>query len=106
MKQRIGINTDSIFDTCVIVLTTLAFAVTLYPFIYIVAVSLSESRAVYEGRVFIVPVNPTLVGYRQVLRQDGLWTAYGNTIFYTVVGTFFNIAATTIAAYPLSRRKF
>ncbi|MBQ8953996.1 MAG: carbohydrate ABC transporter permease, partial [Clostridia bacterium] len=30
----------------------------------------------------------------------------GNTIFYTVVGTFFNIIATTIAAYPLSRRSF
>ena len=48
----------------------------------------------------------TLDGYRQVFKQNGLWTAYGNTLFYTTVGTVFNLAATTIAAYPLSRNRF
>ena len=32
--------------------------------------------------------------------------AYGNTLYYTAVGTVFNIVATTLAAYPLSRRSF
>lgn len=97
---------DRFFMTLVYMIAVFAFVVTLYPFIYVVAVSFSGSQAVYQGRVLLWPVEPTLDGYRQVVRQQGLWTAYGNTIFYTVVGTFFNIIATTIAAYPLSRRSF
>ncbi|HML46650.1 MAG TPA: carbohydrate ABC transporter permease, partial [Clostridia bacterium] len=69
-------------------------------------VSFSGSQAVYQGKVTIWPVNFTLAGYEQVFKQKNLWTAYGNTIFYTVAGTAFNLAATTIAAYPLSRRSF
>lgn len=40
---------------------------------------------------------------KQVLNQPDLWLKYGNTILYTVAGTLFNIVATTLAAYPLSR---
>ena len=107
-KKQSALNggSDRAFMTAVYVIAIFAFIVTLYPFLYVVAVSFSGSQAVYQGRVFLWPVEPTLAGYRQVAKQQGLWTAYGNTIFYTVVGTFFNIIATTIAAYPLSRRTF
>ena len=97
---------DRAFMAAVYVIAIFAFIVTLYPFLYVVAVSFSGAQAVYQGRVFLWPVEPTLAGYQQVMKQQGLWTAYGNTIFYTVAGTFFNIIATSIAAYPLSRRTF
>nr|WP_251035994.1 carbohydrate ABC transporter permease [Paenibacillus sp. ISL-20] len=32
--------------------------------------------------------------------------AYGNTIYYTVVGTFLSLLLTTLAAYPLSRKNW
>lgn len=106
MKQNINTNTDKLFYILVYIIAIIAFVITLYPFLYIIAVSFSDSQAVYRGEVYIWPVKPTLTGYQHVFKQKGLWTAYGNTIFYTVVGTVFNIVATTIAAYPLSRRQF
>ena len=97
---------DRVFMAAVYIIAVFAFIVTLYPFLYIIAVSFSGSQAIYQSKVFLWPVDPTLGGYQQVMKQKGLWTAYGNTLFYTVVGTAFNIVATTIAAYPLSRRTF
>ena len=105
-KNTLNGGSDRMFMTIVYLIAAFAFIVTLYPFLYVIAVSFSGSQAVYQGRVFLWPVDVTLSGYKQVAKQQGLWTAYGNTIFYTVVGTFFNIIATTIAAYPLSRRSF
>jgi len=109
LKQKRDMNpidSDKLFYAIVYLVAIIGFIITLYPFIYILAVSFSNSHSVYRGEVFLWPVNPTIAGYRQVFKQKGLWTAYGNTIFYTVVGTIFNMAATTIAAYPLSRRQF
>ena len=81
-----------------------AFLITLYPFLYILSVSISDAKAVYAGDVYLWPKGFSLSGYQQVLKEDGLWRAYGNTIFYTAAGTVCNIAATCVAAYPLSRR--
>ena len=103
-KQNVG--NDRLFYALVYIIAIFAFVITLWPFLYIVAVSFSGSHAVYQGEVFLWPVDITLDGYRQVFKQNGLWTAYGNTLFYTTVGTVFNLAATTIAAYSLSRNRF
>jgi putative aldouronate transport system permease protein len=107
MKRNVSIgSTDKLFYAMVYAIAIIGFIITLYPFIYIIAVSFSNSQAVYRGEVFLWPVKPTLAGYKKVFNQTGLWTAYGNTIFYTVIGTLFNMVATTIAAYPLSRKQF
>lgn len=37
--------------------------------------------------------------------MENIWTSYGNTIFYAVVGTAINIILTVLAAYPLSKRR-
>ena len=99
MKNK-HVGNDRLFYALVYIIAAVAFVITLWPFLYIIAVSFSSSQAVYQGEVFLWPVN------KQVMGQNGLWTAYGNTIFYTVVGTLFNLVATTIAAYPLSRSRF
>lgn len=106
MMKKQNDGNDRLFYALVYIIAIFAFVITLWPFLYIVAVSFSGSHAVYQGEVFLWPVDITLDGYRQVFKQNGLWTAYGNTLFYTAVGTVFNLAATTIAAYPLSRNRF
>jgi len=106
MKNAQGPGDDRLFYALVYTVAAVAFVVTAYPFLYILAVSFSSSQPVYRGDVFLWPVQPTLEGYRQVFSQKGLWTAYGNTLFYTVAGTACNLAATALAAYPLSRRQF
>ena len=106
MMKKQNVGNDRLFYALVYIIAIFAFVITLWPFLYIIAVSFSGSHAVYQGEVFLWPVDITLDGYRQVFKQNGLWTAYGNTLFYTTVGTVFNLAATTIAAYPLSRNRF
>ncbi len=97
---------DKVYLLAVYVICVLALIVTLCPFIYVLSVSFSGAQAVYKGKVFLWPVDPTIEGYRQVLKQKGFWQSYGNTFLYTFAGTAFNIIATTIAAYPLSRQRF
>ena len=104
--MRKSINADPVFFFLVWFISILAFFITLYPMVYVLAVSFSNSVAINRGEVWLWPIGFNLDGYRQVLSSDGIWLAYGNTFFYTVIGTVFNIIATVMAAYPLSRRSF
>ncbi|HHV97088.1 MAG TPA: carbohydrate ABC transporter permease [Clostridiaceae bacterium] len=76
----------------------------LYPLIYIVSASFSSAGAVNAGRVFLFPVDFSLQSYRAILQYKNVYIGYRNTIFYTVAGTFINIAITMMCAYPLSRK--
>ena len=106
MKNNGKSHSDQLFYFLVYLIAVIAFIITLYPFLYIIAVSLSGAQAVYQGKVFLFPVDFNIDGYKHVLGQKGLWGAYGNTLFYVTVGTAFNLVATTMAAYPLSRKNF
>lgn len=102
-KESLG---DKIFDIIVWILVLLAVLVCLYPFVYVVSVSLSSGMAVNRGEVVLFPVDINLDVFKMVMGYKELWTSYGNTIFYTVAGTFCNIVMTCLAAYPLSRKQF
>lgn len=107
IKSKIGRSRDDkIFDAVVMLVVTFIFIVMLYPLIYIVSASFSSARAVSTGRVFLWPVEPSVEGYRAVFENKDILGGYINTIFYTVFGTFINIAVTMMAAYPLARVDF
>ncbi|MEU8329272.1 carbohydrate ABC transporter permease [Micromonospora sp. NPDC048839] len=77
--------------------------VTLFPFLNIVARSLSEEAYIIAGKVSIVPRGFDLTAYK-LLMSDGLfWTNYRNTVVYTVVATLISIVLTTCYAYVLSK---
>ena len=76
---------------------------TLYPLVYVLALSLSSGVAATSGRVWLWPVEWTLAAHRHVV-QDGLfWRSYANTLFYTVAGTLTSLALIVPAAYALSK---
>ncbi len=93
----------SIFNT--IILLAIA-SITLYPFIYITSVSLSDTAQVVQGNVTLLPKGINFGAYLEVLKDTKIPRAYLNTIFYTVLGTFINLLVTSIAAYPLSKPDF
>ncbi|NLA74604.1 MAG: carbohydrate ABC transporter permease [Deltaproteobacteria bacterium] len=78
----------------------------IYPAIYIVSCSFSNAQAVVTGKVFLWPVKPTLKGYEAIFQNKDIMSGYGNTIFYTVVGTLLSVTLTMLAAFPLSQRSF
>lgn len=88
------------------ILMILLAIVILYPMIYVVSSSFSSGQAVASGQVFLLPVDFSLKGYELVFAYKQVWVGYRNAIFYTVVGTVFNLLLNTLAAYPLARRNF
>ena len=77
--------------------------VVLYPMVYILSASFSSPTRIAMGDVWLLPVDITLISYRTLVNYDYIWIGYGNTIFYTAVGTLINIAVTLMCAYPMAR---
>ncbi|HCS74246.1 MAG TPA: sugar ABC transporter permease [Clostridiales bacterium] len=98
-KYKIG---DSFIELLLIIGTL----ITLYPFIYIISMSISEPNAVLAQEVWLLPKGFSLGSYNMVFENKEIWTTYGNTIWYTVVGTIINVVFTLMGAYALSRKEF
>ena len=97
---------DRIFLAIVYLFLGWFVLVVLYPLIYVVSCSFSSPQDLVAGRVFLWPVNPGLQGYKAVLGDERVWSGYGNTIVYTVLGTLIGTAVTFIGAFVLSRKEF
>jgi putative aldouronate transport system permease protein len=80
--------------------------VILYPLIYIFSSSFSSPMAVLTGKVWLLPVEPSLEAYEVIFDYRLIWTGYANTVFYAFVGAFISVILTLLAAYPLSRKVF
>ena len=97
---------DKLYDIITRFLVIFAVVICVYPFGYVISISLSSGIAVNQGRVWLYPVDIDLSTFGMVMRYGELWTSYLNTFYYTIVGTICNIIMTCLAAYPLSRRRF
>lgn len=82
----------------------LVTVICVYPLFFTVIASVSDPNAVYTGKVFLLPKGFDLTSYKLVFQNKDIWTGYANTIFYTVVGTCYNLFLTIPAAYALSRK--
>jgi putative aldouronate transport system permease protein len=94
---------DRVFMVGVYMLLTTFLLIVLVPLINIVASSFSSPAAVSGGRVFLWPVDFTLIGYEAVLGNEAILTGFGNSLFYAIVGTLISVTMTVMIAYPLSR---
>ena len=105
-KSRLGRpqGSDRVFVTVNYFLLALFFLITLYPLLYVLSASFSDPAAVSTGKMVLFPVSPSTQGYDFVFAYKDLWRAYGNTVFYTVLGTLVNLAVTIPCAYALSLR--
>lgn len=80
--------------------------IVIFPLMNVVSTSLSSPKAVAAGKVWIWPVEPSLVAYEKILGNKQIWTGFYNSFFYTFFGTLINVILTIMAAYPLSRKDF
>ena len=95
---------DKLFYAACYLITALFMLAVLYPLVYILSASFSSADAITSGRMWLFPVDFSLVGYRYILKYDAIWLGYRNTLFYTFAGTLINVAMTITCAYGLSRR--
>lgn len=92
------------FDVMNTIFMLLLVVVILYPLYYTVIASLSHYSAVAKGEVVWKPIGFSLESYQLVFQNRSVWTGYMNTIFYTVLGTLFNLYLTIPTAYVLSKK--
>lgn len=77
----------------------------LYPFIYMLAVSLSDSASIASGTVWLWPKGFNLDMYRYVFEDGRVLKGYKNTLIYVVLGTAISLMVTALGAYSLSKTK-
>ncbi|WP_409341881.1 carbohydrate ABC transporter permease [Paenibacillus sp. MBLB4367] len=84
----------------------LAFTMlTLYPMWHEMSLSFSSMEEAMRGGFFWWPREFTAGAYKAVLSSNYIWTAYGNTIFITLIGTVISTLVTASTAYPLIKNE-
>jgi putative aldouronate transport system permease protein len=102
----VGHRKITLFGIVNMVILLCVAAATIFPIIYITAVSLSDTVYVTQGKVTLWPKGFNFGAYKEVLADAKIPRAYLNTIYYTALGTFMNLLFTSIAAYPLAQKGF
>lgn len=102
MRKSSGEKVFGVVNTFFMLLVCL---VTIYPLWYVIIASFSSPLAVSTGAVTILPKGFELASFKMVFGMDNIWISYGNTIFYSVVGTAISMFLTVLGAYPLSKRR-
>ena len=103
MKTKLS-SADFIYYFLAYTIVTILVLIVLCPMAFIVSASFSSAASVNSGKVWILPVNPSLYNYRMVLQYPSVYIGYRNTFFYTFAGTLINVIFTMLCAYPLSRK--
>lgn len=76
----------------------------IYPLWFVIIASFSDPQAISMGKVILWPVDFTLDGYKELVKDTMIWTGYRNTLIYAVIGTLWNLVRLIPAAYALSRK--
>jgi len=97
---------DRIFLGIIYALLFIVLISILYPLVYIVSASFSSGDAIRSGRVWLLPVEPTLRGYEAIFNNPDVISGFMNTFIYTVLGTSIAVVLTIALAYPLSKNSF
>lgn len=78
----------------------------IHPVLYMFSVSIRETSDLYDPTVIWIPKHFTLENFRTVIETLNYWKLFGNTLFYSIVGTLLNIASCALAGYGFARFSF
>lgn len=97
---------DYIVEAILILVGIIICICILYPILNIVAISLSEDGPVLRNEVRLLPKGFTLKAYKEVIVNNGVLRALGNSIFISLAGCVLSVIATYFAAYPIACCEF
>lgn len=106
LLKRNTIRQDSRLVSAIIyVFIGIVSVVTLYPFIFIASNSISNPVESAANAVWFLPKGPlSIKSYQQIFTSNTIGRAFLNSVFFTVVITFFNVFNSMLAGYALSVR--
>ena len=105
MARELRSTGDKVFDTANVIVILLFCVTTIYPFLYLLSLSLSSIN-VPVTRIYIIPPELSLANYEKVLSSRFIGSGFVNTISRVVLGTSLTLVAVILTAYPLSKRYF
>jgi putative aldouronate transport system permease protein len=91
------------FDVANIALLGLVAAACLFPFLYVLLMSVTPYADYLADPMKLIPKRIDFAAYRQVFRFSLIYSGYRVTLFITIVGTTMNVLLLLITAYPLSK---
>lgn len=93
------------FKVWVYIVLTCTVVACLYPFLNVLAYSLSSNLAILSGNVTFYPIGIQFDAYKQMLSTNRLLSSLRISVTVTIAGTVISLVATTLAAYALSKKR-
>lgn len=104
--MKIRMSTDEkIFNFINYILLFILAIMFLYPIIYVFSASVSNPYLLEIGDVTFLPKKFTFKSFIAAANISGIWRAYANSVYITVLGTFVNMIFTISGAYVLSKEE-
>lgn len=95
------------FDVFNYIMLFLISFVCLYPFLYVVFASLSDSNMLMAADgMLLCPLGTNIDAYRAVVKNPMIYSGYKNTLIVLFGGLAVNMLLSMLAAYVLSRKEF
>lgn len=101
MKRTKG---ELIFDICNVTLMVIFAFICLYPFYYVLIVSLNDGKDAMKGGIFLFTREFSLENYTTVFTDKRLTSSFVISVFRTVVGTAMAVVVNCLYAYAISKR--
>ncbi|WP_058303006.1 carbohydrate ABC transporter permease [Gorillibacterium timonense] len=98
-------GTDKFLSVLFYILCACFAIACLYPFLLVVASSLTDEVALMKDGYRLFPQHVSFAAYKAIFSSSTIPDAYLVTIFVTVVGTALSLLVTSMAAYALSGRR-
>ena len=81
--------------------------INVFPFFWILITSFKPSAEIFGDTAFrMLPVNPTLESFRQVITEKGIMRAIGNSFIVSAVTTLYVVVVASMSAYIIARFRF
>ena len=104
-KNKIYIGSRA-FDVFLIIFMLILSIIFIYPFLNVVATSLSSNRMITTGQVTFYPRELILDGYKMLIREQNILRAYGNTIIVALGSALLSLSLTSLRAYVMMSPEF
>lgn len=94
---------EKVFDVINYTFMVLLCMIMVYPIVHVFAISMSSYTESIRIGFHIIPREWDFSALEKVVKSDNIWTAYGNTIWRTVVGTALSTLVTALGGYAISK---
>lgn len=99
-KNKIYIGSRA-FDVFLVIFMLIVSIIFLYPFLNVIATSLSSNRMITTGQVTFFPKELMLDGYKMLFKEQNIFGAYWNTIVIAVGTMLVSLSLTSLLAYVM-----